>query len=143
MNKKYRISEIQDFIIEILEGNVLETFATKHVFLPIFKTTRSLQNPEIVAVATIYIANYLLFILRGGRWKYVTKIREIYLTMVSVWPFHWKQGGSFCFTPHTTISVNVHHIFVKYIKCVCLEIIVTIVIVLNYFDGCRCIKLYT
>ena len=93
MDKKYRISEIQDFIIEILEGNVLETFATKHVFLPIFKTTRSLQNPEIVAVATIYIANYSLFILRGGRWKYVTKIREIYLTMVSVWPFHWKQGG--------------------------------------------------
>ena len=50
-----------------------------------------LQNSEIVAFASLYckLYKYSLFILstRGGRWKYDTKIRDIYLTMVLHWPF--------------------------------------------------------
>ena len=54
-----------------------------------------LQNSEIVAFASLYckLYKYSLFILGGGRWKYDTKIRDIYLTMVSLWPFFF---GSSC-----------------------------------------------
>merc|ERR1719234_601841 len=51
-----------------------------------------LQNSDIVAFASLYckLYEYSLFILKGGRWKYDRKIRDIDLTMVSLWPPHWK-----------------------------------------------------
>ena len=67
----------------------------------------------IVAFASLYCKSYeySLFILGGGRWKYDTKIRDIYLTMVLHWLFFRSleaDGRLFlplCFTH--CVSVNV------------------------------------
>ena len=87
-----------DLLIDLLrEVSLDRSYKTKQYQVLI--DIAPLQNSEIVAFASLYckLYEYSLFILRGGRWKYDTKIRDICLTMVSLWPSLWKL---LCFT-HT------------------------------------------